>query len=220
MTPSCVVPQKEFDEKCVSETGDDLNDCGEGSSPDIINLNTKICGKTSTFLDGVDTRYDVDHFIFELEEAGGIRVIMNIPDSSFLAYLQLVKVPADNVCNVVRGITDDFIDSADSNANSGADTDTGIARYLPDKLDGSTDYVITAECLGEGTYRLKVNIETFLASPGDTSCQGTAGLPYTLLVETNWAPIPCPAQGTLSLGDACSSSCPNSCGAGLECDGS
>ena len=33
-------------------------------------------------------------------------------------------------------------------------------------------------------------------------------------------PIPCPAQGTISLGDACSSSCPDSCATGFVCDGS
>lgn len=31
---------------------------------------------------------------------------------------------------------------------------------------------------------------------------------------------PCPTDGTVSQGDTCSSECPDSCGAGLKCDGS
>ena len=187
--PGGIVPPKELAEGCVTTLADDLNDCRSvDGAPDEITLssdgNTKICGKTSEYdTNRVDGGADSDIFVFSLNQ-GGIRIILNVPGSSFNARLYLTQVSANDVCGAPLGITR----IADSNDYSGPDPNTGQDRYVPDKLDGSADYIITASGLPAGTYRLIVRVDVSVAQPGDLSCSATGGgLPYTIEVEEGWA---------------------------------
>ena len=184
--PGGIVPPKELAEGCVTSFDLDLNTCFFNGSPDEVTLssngNTKICGKTSLT---ISPTKDIDSFVFSLNQ-GGIRVILNVPGSTFKAAISLDQVfSASDVCGLAINVG-----FADSEILSGPDPTTGIVRYVPDKLDGSADYIITASGLSAGTYRLEVYVDTAADQPiPDLTCQGTGGgLPYTVEVEEDWAP--------------------------------
>ena len=197
--PGGIVPPRELEEMCVTTLVDDLNDCrGANGKPDKITLssdgNTKICGKTSEYDtnrvdDGVDSGADRDVFVFSLNQ-GGVRIILNVPGltgtgSSFNARLFLTQVSANDVCGAPLGITR----IADGGANSGPDPFTNQDRYVPNKLDGSDDYIITASNLQAGTYALEVIIDPTWVGFNDFICSNTAtglGLPYTIEVQEEW----------------------------------
>jgi len=184
--PGGIVPPLELAEGCVTSFGDDLNSCfNANGSPDEVTLSsdgvTKICGKASTIVPAPNT--EIDEFVFSLNQ-GGIRVILNIPGSTFKATLVLRQVfSASNVCGLAT-----VIGVADSGPNSGFDPFTGIVRYVPDKLDGSADYIVTASGLAAGTYVLEVFFDFAAVQPSpDLSCSATGGgLPYTVEVEEDW----------------------------------
>jgi len=187
--PKGIVPPLELAEGCATSFESDLNDCDPNpAAADQVTLssngNTKICGKTSTFVSDDTLQYDFDFFVFSLNQ-GGIRVTLNVPGSTFKAAMALRRVAASDVCGGNIGIK-----FADSQNNSGPDPTTGIVRYVSgdDKLDGSADYIITAQGLSAGTYRLEVFIDPAADQPSpDLTCLGTGGgLPYTVVVEEDW----------------------------------